>query len=96
MPPMPAEFYVPAFGAMSGAIVFIIGGAKILWARYCEIESRLHEYEHEAATRSTRALVLNSEALNASTEAIEKLAEYVRTPGTQRRRVTAAERKPPA
>lgn len=66
MPDMPPAFYAP----MTAALVTVIG---VLW-RQLLMERDKRE---EATAISIRVLTLNSEALRANTEALEKVASNV-------------------
>jgi hypothetical protein len=74
MPDMPAAFYVPLTGGLLGALGILSGVIKVLWNRYLEIADRCHEYEGKTAREAVTAIVLNSEALRANTEALSEMA----------------------
>lgn len=80
MPPMPPEFYAPAFGFLISMLGLIGTACKVLWARNTILADRLHDYEGGTAKEATRALALSSDALRANTDIFTRLADVALRP----------------
>lgn len=85
MPPLPPEFYLPAFAFMATLLATLGAAFKVLWNRYLSVADRLHVYEDGAAKEATRALTLSSEALRGNAEVLGRLADYALRPAIRRR-----------
>ena len=85
MPDMPSTFYVPLTGGLIAALGILATVIKVLWARYLKISDRCHEYESTLTERAVSAIVLNSEALRANTDALTKMATTTSTERGRRR-----------
>lgn len=77
MEPLPPEVYVPIAAALAGAIVALAGAIRVLWRRDIKLSDQLINYQRTAAADATRAMYVNSEALNANTEALEAIRDVV-------------------
>lgn len=73
MPPLPPEFYVPAFGALLGALAWVSGAAlKVaseLWRRNQIISDRLYEM----AGQSVSAIDASTVAIREATAVMEAI-----------------------
>lgn len=78
MPPMPPDFYIPAFTALITAMGFLVAvGGKIiltLWNRHLLVSDR----SFNASMEQTKALNATSDSLNNQTKTINEVKEVVK------------------
>lgn len=86
MPPMPPEFYIPAFGALIAALGILATVIKVLWATLMQERKERSDFQMKTTGELAATIALNSVALQASTDALEELAAHSATDRLNRRR----------
>lgn len=75
MAPMPPEFYLPAFGALLGALGILTSAIKVLYSAKQQADSDRHAYAETIAARAIEAMTLSTEVIRANSEALARMAE---------------------